>query len=74
MNEYSQDRTGLIPGRVVRRTTAPVMVGGHGVEEGLPPVKVIPVEQDGVIRFIEIHCSCGRVTVLECEYDEEEGK
>lgn len=74
MDDATEGRTGLIPGRAVKCSNAPVLVGAHGAEEGLPPVRVVPVEMDGVIRFIEIHCSCGRVTVLECEYEGEETK
>ncbi len=72
MEDQSLGRPGWIPGRSVRRSNAHVLVGAHGVREGAPPVRVVPVEQDGVIRFIEIHCSCGQVTVLECEYEGEE--
>ncbi len=72
MDDMPEGRSGVIPGRAVKCSSAPVLVGGHGVEDGAPPVRVVPVEQDGVIRFIEIHCSCGRVTILECEYEGEE--
>jgi len=30
------------------------------------------IRRDGVVRELEITCSCGRTTRLECQYDETE--
>ncbi len=65
---------GRIPAEEVRCSPVPLVVGDKGMGMDNRPVKIVPVEEDGVIRYIEVHCSCGRVTVLECIYKGEAKK
>ena len=61
-----------VPSHRVHAAPAPVLLSGGGTR-GTQAAKVVPFVEDGVVRYVEIHCSCGNVTVLECVYDEEGG-
>ncbi len=65
-------KSGFVPAGSVYATKAPVLVGGHGGDPDHPPVKIVPVVEAGEVRYIEVHCSCGNTTILECLYAKEE--
>lgn len=35
--------------------------------EAEPGIRVLPVEEAGVIRVLEIRCACGRELTIQCE-------
>ena len=61
-----------IPAEAVKCTSAPVVVSEKIDKQLHGTVKIVPIEEDGVIRYIEIHCVCGTITVIECVYEGEE--
>lgn len=49
------------------RTGGPAGASGAGASR---PARVHPIERDGVVQSIEVHCACGAVTVVDLSYPE----
>jgi len=71
MDDSSRQRSNWVSSGSVQISQVPVLVGNTDSASGQPPVRVVPVLEDGIVKYLEIHCSCGNTTVLECVYDEE---
>ena len=70
MNEKERGAPVRVPSDRVQSSPAPVLLSGGAAAAG-QAAKVVPFVEEGVVQYVEIHCSCGNVTVLRCLYDEE---
>ncbi|HEX4610280.1 MAG TPA: hypothetical protein VH092_18970 [Urbifossiella sp.] len=65
----SGEASPLVPADRVRVAVDPVRVGpaAHAAEAHGPP-KITLVREDGVVRAIDVVCSCGERIRILCEY------
>ena len=68
----SNERRRIIPADVVRRQTQPVLLDcGDGGDGGnrTRAMSVVPLMDGSIVAGIEVRCSCGSNTVIECVYE-----
>ena len=64
----SAEGSALVPAARVRVAAEPVRVGTpHGTDHPGPP-KIHLVREDGVVKAIDVICSCGERIRIACEY------
>ena len=72
MSEMEATRPVRVPATRVQAGPAPVVLTG-GTGQGAGGARIVPFVEDGIVRYLEVHCGCGKVTVVKCLYDEEGG-
>ena len=70
MSQGSHDNQGIIRRDDVRVVTQPAIVDCAGASKDGGAISVIPLMDGDRVAGLEIRCSCGSSTLVECVYPE----